>query len=310
MKKIISIVIPTYNEEKNIKELLNQIELYTKDLDYDFEKIFIDNCSTDNTQSIIREICKKNKEVKAIFNNRNFGYTRSPYYGILQAKGDAVILCCADFQDPPKLIPDLIKKWENGSRVVLLKRTISNENYFLEKLKILFYKFIKLTSEVKLTERTSGSGLFDKKVIDELKKINDPYPYQRGLILEVIDEVDVLEFNRPKRIEGKSNSNFYNLIDVALLGIVKHSKIPLRFVTLFGFLASITSLIVGLFFLCYKLFYWYSFQLGFTPLIVGLFFGISFLVFMLGIIGEYIGFIFTQVRNLPLVFEKERINFD
>ena len=309
MKKIISIVIPTYNEEKNIKELLNQIELYTKDLDYDFEKIFIDNCSTDNTQSIIREICKKNKEVKAIFNNRNFGYTRSPYYGILQAKGDAVILCCADFQDPPKLIPDLIKKWENGSRVVLLKRTISNENYFLEKLKILFYKFIKLTSEVKLTERTSGSGLFDKKVIDELK-INDPYPYQRGLILEVIDEVDVLEFNRPKRIEGKSNSNFYNLIDVALLGIVKHSKIPLRFVTLFGFLASITSLIVGLFFLCYKLFYWYSFQLGFTPLIVGLFFGISFLVFMLGIIGEYVGFIFTQVRNLPLVFEKERINFD
>ncbi len=310
MKKIISIVIPTYNEEKNIKELLNQIELYTKNLDYDFEKIFIDNCSTDNTQSIIREICKKNKKVKAIFNNRNFGYTRSPYYGILQAKGDAVILCCADFQDPPELIPDLIKKWENGSRVVLLKRTISNENFFLEKLKILFYKFIKLTSEVKLTERTSGSGLFDKKVIDELKKINDPYPYQRGLILEVIDEVDVLEFNRPKRIEGKSSSNFYNLIDVALLGIVKHSKIPLRFVTLFGFLASITSLLVGLFFLCYKLLYWYSFQLGFTPLIVGLFFGISFLVFMLGIIGEYIGFIFTQVRNLPLVFEKERINFD
>ncbi len=310
MKKIISIVIPTYNEEKNIEELLNQIELYTKDLDYDFEKIFIDNCSTDNTQSIIREICKKNKKVKAIFNNRNFGYTRSPYYGILQAKGDAVILCCADFQDPPELIPDLIKKWENGSRVVLLKRTVSNENYFLEKLKILFYKIIKLTSEVKLTERTSGSGLFDKKIIDELKKINDPYPYQRGLILEVVDEVDVLEFNRPKRIEGKSNSNFYNLIDVALLGIVKHSKIPLRFVTLFGFLASITSLIVGLFFLFYKLLFWYSFQLGLTPLIVGLFFGISFLVFMLGIIGEYIGFIFTQVRNLPLVFEKERINFD
>jgi glycosyltransferase involved in cell wall biosynthesis len=312
MKKLISIVIPTYNEETNIIELSKQIEFHMNNynFNYNYELLFIDNCSTDNTQEIIRRLCLQNKKIKAIFNNRNFGYVRSPYYGILQAHGDAVLQINADFQDPPELIPQLINKWEKGSQVVFLKRISTSENFILEFIKKIFYSFINLISEIKLQKNVTGSGIYDKKIILELKKMNDPYPYMRGLILEIVDKVDVLEFHQPKRNYGISKSSFYILFDYAMLGIIKHSKIPLRIMTIFGFLMSFISFLIGIFFLFYKLFYWDSFQLGLAPLVLGLFFGISILIFMLGIIGEYVGLILTQVRNQPLVSEKERINFD
>jgi glycosyltransferase involved in cell wall biosynthesis len=312
MKKLISIVIPTYNEEANIIELSKQIEFHMNNhnFNYNYELIFIDNCSTDNTQEIIKELCLKNKKIKAIFNNRNFGYIRSPYYGILQAQGDAVVHICADFQDPPELIPQLIKKWESGSKVVFLKRISVSKNFILEFIKKSFYKFINLISEIELQKNATGTGIYDKKIIFELKKMNDPYPYMRGLILETVDKVDLLEFHQPKRNHGVSKSNFYALFDYAMLGIIKHSKVPLRVMTVFGFLMSFLTFMIGIFFLFYKFFYWDSFQLGLAPLVTGLFFGVSILIFTLGIIGEYVGFILTQVRNLPLVFEKERINFD
>lgn len=310
MKKIISIVIPTYNEELNIVELCEQVEFQMNNLDYNYEIIFIDNCSTDNTQNIIRELCLKNNKIKAIFNSRNFGYIRSPYYGILQARGDAVLNIAADFQDPPELIPQLIKKWEAGSKVVFLKRISTSENFILEFIKKIYYGFINSISEIELQTNSTGSGIYDKKIIFELKKINDPYPYFRGLVLEIIDKVDVLEFHQPKRYLGISKSNFYAFIDCALLGMIKHSKLPLRIMTISGFLMSFVSFLIGIFFLFYKFFYWNSFQLGLAPLVLGLFFGFSVLIFMLGIIGEYVGFILTQVRNQPLVLEKERINLD
>lgn len=310
MKKIISIVIPTYNEELNIVKLCEQVEFQMNNLDYNYEIIFIDNCSTDNTQNIIRELCLKNNKIKAIFNSRNFGYIRSPYYGILQARGDAVLNIAADFQDPPELIPQLIKKWEAGSKVVFLKRISTSENFILEFIKKIYYGFINSISEIELQTNSTGSGIYDKKIIFELKKINDPYPYFRGLVLEIIDKVDVLEFHQPKRYLGISKSNFYAFIDCALLGMIKHSKLPLRIMTISGFLMSFVSFLIGIFFLFYKFFYWNSFQLGLAPLVLGLFFGFSVLIFMLGIIGEYVGFILTQVRNQPLVLEKERINLD
>jgi glycosyltransferase involved in cell wall biosynthesis len=312
MKKLISIVIPTYNEEANIIELSKQIEFHMNNhnFNYNYELIFIDNCSTDNTQGIIKELCLKNKKIKAIFNNRNFGHIRSPYYGILQAQGDAVVHICADFQDPPELIPQLIKKWESGSKVVFLKRISVSKDFILEFIKKSFYKFINLISEIELQKNATGTGIYDKKIIFELKKMNDPYPYMRGLILETIDKVDLLEFHQPKRNHGVSKSNFYVLFDYAMLGIIKHSKVPLRAMTFFGFMMSFLTFMIGIFFLFYKFFYWDSFQLGLAPLVIGLFFGVSILIFTLGIIGEYVGFILTQVRNLPLVFEKERINFD
>lgn len=310
MKKLISIVIPTFNEEENIKEFSDRLEQCILGLDYDFEQIIIDNCSTDNTQIIIREICKKNKKIKAIFNKKNFGYIRSPYYGMMQANGNAVILISADFQTPPELIPNLIKKWESGSKVILYRRISTKTNFFLELIKILYYKFINLISSTNLSIKTTGEGLFDRNVMNELKKIKDPYPYLRGLVFEIENKIEFEDFSQIKRIKGKSKSNLSNLIEVALTGIINHSKIPLRLVTFTGILGSLISFLIGSFFLLYKLLYWDSFQLGLAPLIIGLFFGISIQVFMLGIIGEYIGFLFTRVKNMPLVFEEERINFD
>lgn len=309
MKKIISIVTPTYNEEKNIYSLSKEISIQMQNLDYDYEHIIIDNASTDDTQKIINQLCIEDKRIKAIFNVKNFGHIRSPYYGILQTKGDAVILLAADFQDPPILIPQLIKKWAQGSDVVLLKRIKTQENFFLEFFKEIFYKIIKLISETKLTEKTTGSGIFDKKIIEELRKINDPYPYFRGLITEITDNIDTLEFDQPRRLKGNTKNNFFTLFDIGMLGIIKHSRLPLRFMTISGFVLSFFSLLIGFFFFTYKLLFWNSFQLGLAPLILGLFFGISIQVFMLGIIGEYVGFILTQTRQMPLVIEKERINF-
>jgi glycosyltransferase involved in cell wall biosynthesis len=311
MKKIkISIVTATFNEEKNIKKISNDIAIEMQKLDIDYEHIIIDNNSTDQTQNVIREICKNNKKVKAIFNLRNFGHTRSPYYAILQTSGDATILLAADFQDPIELIPDLIKKWQSGSEVVFLKRKSSKENLIIETLKIIFYKFINIISEVSLIERTTGSGIFDKNIISELKKIEDPDPYFRGMVSEITSRIDIIEFDQPRRLFGNSKNNLYTLFDTGVNAIIKHSKIPLRIMTIGGFFLSIILIFIGIFFFIYKIIYWNKFQLGLAPIILGVFFGFSILIFMLGMIGEYIGVILKQVRKISLVIEKERVNFD
>jgi glycosyltransferase involved in cell wall biosynthesis len=309
MKKLISIVTPTFNEEKDIYSLSKSISLHMSNSDFDYEHIIIDNASTDNTQDVIRKLCLENKKIKAIFNKRNFGHIRSPYYAILQTKGDAVILLAADGQDPPELIVKLIEKWNNGSDVVFLKRKSSKTNFFLEFIKIFFYKIINLLSEIRLLEKTTGSGIFDKKIIEELRKIEEPYPYFRGLIMEITNKIGIVEFDQPNRKYGQSKNNFFTLFDIAMLGIIKHSKLPLRLMTITGFIFSILACIIGIFFFIYKLLFWDSFQLGLAPIIIGLFFGISFQILLLGIIGEYVGFTLTQVRKFPLVIEKERINF-
>jgi glycosyltransferase involved in cell wall biosynthesis len=310
MKKLISIVTPTFNEEKNIEELSKQIQAEMQNIDYDYEHIIIDNASTDNTQNIVKRLCSENKKIKAIFNARNFGHIRSPYYGIMQAKGEAVILLAADFQDPPHLISQLIKKLSNGFDIVLLKRKSSQTNFFLEYCKKIFYRIINSLSEILLIEKTTGSGIFDKKIIEQLRKLDEPYPYFRGLISEITNKIDILEFDQPRRLHGKSKNNFFTLFDIAMLGIIKHSKLPLRFMTISGFIFSFIALIIGIIFFIYKLLFWNSFQLGLAPIILGLFFGISFQILLLGIIGEYVGFILTQIRKIPLVVEKERINFE
>jgi glycosyltransferase involved in cell wall biosynthesis len=307
---MISIVTPTFNEEKNIHSLSKAISLQMNNFDFDYEHIIIDNASTDNTQEVIRKLCLEDKKIKAIFNNRNFGHIRSPYYGILQTKGDAVILLAGDGQDPPELIGELIERWKKGLDIVLLKRKSSKTNFVLEFIKIFFYKIINSLSEIKLLEKTTGSGIFDKKIIQELRKIEEPYPYFRGLILEITNNIEIIEFDQPNRKHGKSKNNFFSLFDIAMLGIIKHSKLPLRLMTITGFIFSFLACVVGIFFFIYKLLFWDSFQLGLAPIILGLFFGISFQILLLGIIGEYVGFTLTQVRKFPLVIEKERINFE
>jgi glycosyltransferase involved in cell wall biosynthesis len=309
MQKLISIVTPTFNEELNIERLCLKISEQMSQLNYDYEHLIIDNDSKDKTQEIIKKLCRQDKRIKAIFNVKNFGHLRSPFYGLLQCKGEAVIYIASDFQDPIELIPDLIQKWSQGHEVVLLQKNSSDENFFMNFLRKLFYKFINLLSDVDLTINTTGSGIFDKKIINILKSIDEPYPYFRGLISEISNKVETISFNQPKRKYGKSKNNFYTLYDIAMLGIIKHSKIPLRITTILGFVCSVISLIVGLFFFIYKILYWNSFQLGMAPIIIGIFFGIAIQVFLLGIIGEYVGFILTHSRKMPLVIERERINF-
>jgi glycosyltransferase involved in cell wall biosynthesis len=310
MKKLISIVTPTFNEEKNIEKLSKEISLQMQNLEFDYEHIIIDNASTDDTQKIIRKLCLEDKRIKAIINTKNFGHIRSPYHAILQSKGDATILLASDFQDPIILIPQLINKWSQGLEVVFLKRIKSQENIFLKLLKNLFYKIISLISESRLTKKTTGSGIFDKRIVQELIKIDEPYPYFRGLVTEITDKIDIIEFDQPIRAYGKSKNNFLTLYDIAMLGVIKHSKLPLRLITITGFTLSALACAVGIFFFIYKILFWEAFQLGLAPIILGLFFGISFQILLLGIIGEYVGFILTQVRKFPLVIERERINFD
>lgn len=310
MKKLISIVTPTFNEEENIKELCEAVSLEIKKTNYDYEHIIIDNSSTDNTINILKELAKRDEKLKVIINSRNFGHVRSPVHGLLQSKGSAAILMMSDFQDPIELIPKYISEWEKGFEVVLGQKNSSDENFIKHFLKSLFYKFAKKISDTPLLMNTTGSGLIDRRVIEVLKSIDDPYPYFRGLIPEITENIKLISYHQPKRKKGKTKNNFYTLYDLGILGIIKHSKFPLRIMTFFGFIFSIISLLIALAYLIFKLIYWDSFELGIAPIIIGIFLLAFFQIFLSGFIGEYVMSILTQTRKLPLVIEKERINFD
>ena len=309
MTKKISIITPTFNEEENIEKLCLKISEEMKKLNYDYEHIIIDNHSDDKTISIIKKIAEKDKKIKVIINARNFGHIRSPIYGMLQASGDACIMMSSDFQDPPELIPRYISEWEKGNKIILGQRTTSDENFLMNSLKNLFYKFIQSISETPLMKNTTGSGLFSKDIVDQIRKIDDPYPYFRGLLSEISSEIKLIQFHQPKRSEGKTKNNLYTMYDMGVLGIVKHSKIPLRIMTFVGFITSVVSAIIAITFLFYKILFWNSFEVGIAPLIIGLFAIASVQIFLLGFIGEYVMTILTHNRKLPLVIEKERINF-
>ena len=309
--KKISILTPCFNETENVDILCEKIREVFKQLpDYDYELVFIDNASTDNTVAKIKAQIAADKHIKLIVNARNFGYIRSPFYGMKQCYGDAVILMASDLQDPPEKIVDLVKKWEEGYKIVIGVKTKSKENWLMYKIRGMFYGLISKVSETEQIKQFTGFGLYDKSFMDVLRQIDDPYPYFRGLISELGFERAEVEFVQPKREHGKTNSNFYKLYDVAMLGIVNHSKLPLRLASFIGFGVAILSLLVAIGYFIYKLCFWDSFSIGTAPLVIGLFFFSSVQLFFIGIIGEYIGFIHTQVRKRPLVIEKERVNFE
>tara|TARA_B100000780_G_scaffold278180_1_gene250892 strand:- start:3116 stop:4042 length:927 start_codon:yes stop_codon:yes gene_type:complete len=305
----ISIVTPTFNEDQNIQKLCLDIKKEMEKLSLDYEHIIIDNSSTDNTIKILKEICNKDKKVKVIINSKNYGHIKSPFYGILQTTGDACILMASDFQDPVELIPEYIEKWKKGSKIILGEKIKSEESSIIFSARKLFYKFLNKISETKLSENTTGSGIFDKTVVEKLRKINDPYPYFRGLLNEIGETVETIKFNQPNRLLGKTKNNFFTLYDIGMLGIVKHSRMPLRFMILIGFLSSLISFGIAIFYLIYKILFWNSFELGIAPLVIGIFLFASIQILLIGIIGEYIGIILLHQRNMPLVVEKERINF-
>lgn len=309
LNKKISIVTGCFNEEENVDELCERIAKVMATLPYDYEHIFIDNASTDNTVKKIKEIAAKDKRVKLIVNARNFGHIRSPYYALLQSSGDACVAIASDLQDPPEMIVDFIRKWEEGFKTVLAVKPESEESSVMFYFRKSYYRFITKISEVPLVQNATGAGLFDKVVIDILREIQDPYPYFRGLLSEIGFPIATVPFIQPRRQRGFTKNNFYTLYDLAMLGITNHSKIPLRLMAMGGFLLSFLSLVVALGFFVAKILFWNSFQLGAAPMLIGIFFFGAVQTFFIGVLGEYVGSIHTQVRKMPLVVELERVNF-
>lgn len=311
MKKRISIVTACYNEEENVELLYTEVKkVFEKLTNYEYEHIFIDNASKDRTVAILKEIAKKDKNVKIIVNARNFGHIRSPFYGLIQAKGDAVISIVADFQDPLPMIPDFIKKWEEGYKIVVGVKTESEENPVFFAVRKFYYNVLQDLSEISQIKNFTGFGLYDRRIIEILRTIDDPYPYMRGLISEIGYDIYQIEYAQPERKRGITKNNFYSLYDMAMLGITNHSKVPLRMAALIGFGLAIISLFFAFVYTIYKLVYWDNFQVGIAPLVIGLFFFSSVQLFFIGVIGEYVGSIQTQVMKRPLVVERERINFE
>ncbi len=312
MKKI-SLISSCYNEEENLDTLYDRVANAIKEFEdkYEFEYILLDNGSSDNTEGKLRELAQKDKRIKVILNARNFGHIRSPYYGMVQCSGDAIIYLASDLQDPPELIGDFIKKWEDGYKIVLGKKTQSEESFPMFMIRTAYYELISRIADddTSLVKNCTGFGLFDRCVIDIIKQLDDPYPYIRGLICDIGFEKAFVEYKQPSRRRGISKNNFYSLYDNAMIGIVKHSKVPLRLMTFLGFGLSFLSLGVAVFYFILKLMFWNEFALGLAPIIISLFFLGSVQLFCMGVLGEYIGAIYTRVNKKPVVVEKERINF-
>lgn len=309
-KKIVSIVCPCLNEAGVIKKFHHELSnTISKINNYIFEIIYIDNHSTDNTREILRSIAKRNSNVKLIFNTRNFGHIRSPYYAMLQSNGDAVVMICTDLQEPPQLILKFIKEWEKGYEIVLGIKNKSKENFLMFHLRNSYYTFLDKISDVRQIKGSTGFGLYTKKFVNLSREIGDPYPYVRGLVSEFGLKLKKINFTQNKRYAGVTKNNFFTLYDMAILGVVSHSSIPIRLTTLIGFIIGVLSVMIGFFYFLMKLFYWDRFEFGFAPLIIGIFLLFGILFFLIGIIGEYILSIHRALIKKPYVVEEERINF-
>ena len=310
-RPLISVMTPCYNEVENVNILCDRIRAVFSLLpEYRYEHIFIDNCSTDGTVAAIKQVVVDDKRVKLIVNLRNFGHIRSPVYGLLQAKGDAVIALASDLQDPPELIPELLAKWREGFLVVAAVKPEGQDTLIVRVARHTYYGFLDKISEVPLIKNFTGFGLYDKRVIDEVRKIEDPYPYFRGLISELGFPVAEVPFVKPARVRGLTKNNFFTLYDLAMLGITTHSRVPIRLATMAGFALAAVSLLISVTYLVLKLIFWNSFVIGTAPILIGLFFFSSIQLFFIGLIGEYIGVIHTQILRRPLVVERERVNFN
>ncbi len=309
MTKLISVVTPCYNEAENIEELHRRVADVMSSLPYDYEHICIDNCSTDGTVAILRKLTETDKRLKVIVNARNFGHIKSPYHALLQTNSDASVLIASDLQDPPEMICEFVAKWEDGFKTVMAVKPESEESRLMFLVRKTYYKFVSRISEVPLVKNATGAGLFDRAVIDILRKLDDPYPYFRGLLCEIGFPIATVPFKQPRRKRGITKNNFYTLYDIAMLGITSHSRVPLRVATIAGFALSGLSLTVSLIYLILKLIFWNSFSAGIAPVLIGMFFFASVQLFFIGLLGEYVGAILTQVTKRPLVIEQERINF-
>ena len=294
MKKI-SILIPCYNEVEKVGPMSETVvRIMTEELpQYDYELVFIDNCSEDGTREKLEEICAGNSKIKAILNVTNFGQFNSPFYGMCQTTGDCTISMCCDFQDPPEMIPKFVEEWEKGYKIVSAIKTTSRENALIFFLRKTYYKLIRNMSTVKLIENFTGTGLYDSSFINLLKKLDDPIPFLRGIVAEYNFKRKEIPYEQAQRRAGKTHNNFYSLYDAAM-----------------GFLSSAISFVIAIVYLIMKLTHWYSFQAGNAPMIIGVFLIGSLQLFFIGLMGEYILNINTRIMHRPLVVEEKRLNFD
>lgn len=308
----VSILIPCYNEEENIVPMSEAlIELFYEKLSaYEYEIIFIDNNSTDNTRRFLRKVCKENVNIKAIFNVKNFGQFNSPYYGLMQTSGDCAILLCCDFQDPIELIPEMIAEWERGNKIIVMQKITSEENRFLYFLRSCYYKLIHHFSEVEQIEHFTGFGLYDHTFIDVLRNLHDPTPFLRGIVAELGYRIKIIPYTQQKRRAGKTHNNFYTLYDAAMLSLTSYTKMGLRMATFLGFGVAVISTIFASIYLVLKLVFWERFVAGTAPVLIGMFFLGAIILMFLGLMGEYILSINERMMNRPLVIEEERLNFN
>lgn len=310
-KKTISILTPCYNEEANVFILYNQVrEVMAQIGRYDYEHVFIDNASQDNTVAILKSIAAEDKNVKIIVNSRNFGHIRSPMHAFFQCRGDAVIGVVADLQDPPAMIADMVREWENGAYCVLgIKRT-SEEHSVMFWLRKQYYKLVERLSSIQTIQNFTGFGLYDRKVVELIRSFEDPYPYFRGMIAEIGLPTVKLLYDQPVRKFGITKNNWYTLYDIGMLGIISNSKVPLRLSALAGFIGASISFLIALVYLLLKLLFWSTFSFGLAPILVGVFFFSSLQLLFMGVMGEYIGSIYTHIQKRPYAVELERVNFE
>jgi len=310
-RPLISVVTPCFNEEENVEPIYEAVRVQFEKLGkYRYEHIFIDNNSTDSTANCLRKVAAADRNVRVILNARNFGQIRSPMHALYQTRGEAVIGIVADFQDPPELIPEYLSKWEAGYKIVLSVKSDADESRLMYHLRKSYYKLLAKLSDVQLIVNATGAGLLDRKVVDAIKEINDPYPYFRGLLAEIGYEVYTIPYKQPRRRRGITKNNFYSLYDLAMLGFVSHSKVPIRLATMFGFGLSFLSLITAIVYFFMKLLFWYRYPAGAAPTLIGMFLFFSVQLFFTGLLGEYIVALVTNAQRRPLVFERERINFN
>lgn len=308
--KLISVVTPCYNEQDNVAECARVIkEVFDSHPEYEYEHIFIDNASTDATPDLLKNMAAADKRIKVIFNSRNFGHIKSPYHGLLQAHGDAVVLFVADMQDPADLLHVFFEKWEAGHKTIVGTKKSSEESSVMFTIRKLYYKTVNSLANIELIDNFTGFGLYDREVMDHLRKIEDPYPYFRGLVAEIGLKICKIPYDQPVRARGITKNNFFTLYDIGMLGLISHSMVPLRIATMTGFLISILSLIAAFVYFLLKIIFWNSFSLGLAPIVIGIFFFSSVQLFFVGLLGEYLGSVHTYAKKRPLVIEKERINF-
>lgn len=311
MKKI-SVTIPCWSEEKSIRQMYERLtKVFSEQLpQYDYEIIFVDDYSPDNTRGEIRRLCAVDKHVKAVFNARNFGFTRNVFASLLYGSGDATFMLFGDLQDPPELLPQMVAEWEKGKKVIIGQRTKGNENWLMYQMRKLYYKIMELLSDSKQIEHFNGFGLYDKAFIDVLRQLDDPAPYLKGIVSELAIEQSLIHYEQAASLRGKSGSNFLKNYDLAMLGITSYTKILMRAATFLGAALGVFSAFFALFVLVSKLLNWSSYPYGTAAILIGVFFIGAAQLFFMGILGEYVLSVNTRSMRRPLVVVGEKINFE